>query len=325
MKALFFTRYGPPEVLELRDVDVPTPVENQVLVKVHAASLNISDYYTLTGGPARLFQGFSKPKDPRVGGDIAGTVEAVGPYVTRFAIGDPVFGTGKGGFAEYCLARDDHLVAKPSSVSFEAAAAVPVAGLTALQGLRDAGHLQPGQKVLIYGASGGVGSFAVQIAKALDAEVTAVTSPRSLEVARSSGADHLIDYTREDFIQGGQRYDLVLGVNGYHFITAYRRVLTPKGTYIMVGAHHSRVLFAVMQAALLGPLISRKDGQKLTFMGIARITLDDLNVLGEFLAAGKIRPVIDQRYPLVQGVDAFRYMGEGHARGKIIITMDGSA
>jgi NADPH:quinone reductase-like Zn-dependent oxidoreductase len=321
MKAIFITKYGPPDVLELRDVDIPTPSENQVLVKIHAASLNISDYYSLTGGPARLFQGFTKPKDPRLGADISGVVEAVGGWVTRFAAGDQVFGTCHGGFAEYGLAREDRLVQKPASISFEQAASIPVAGITALQGLRDAGHLQPGQKVLIYGASGGVGNFSIQIAKALGAEVTAVTSPRSLEIARSSGADHVIDYTQTDFIHGDQRYDLVLGVIGYNFITNYRRILTPKGIYLMVGAHHSRVLFAVLQAALIGPLISRRDGRRFTFMGIAKLNTDDLTVLSDYLATGKIRPVIDHTYPLSQISDAFRNMGEGHTRGKIIVTM----
>jgi NADPH:quinone reductase-like Zn-dependent oxidoreductase len=325
MKTVFFTRYGPPESLELRQVDIPTPADGQVLVRIQAASLNISDWYTLTGGPARMFQGITKPKDPHLGADIAGIVESVGSGITRFKPGDQVFGTCRDGFAEYGLAREDRLVAKPANVSFEAAAAVPVAGITALQGLRDAGHVQPGQQVLIYGASGGVGSFAVQIAKALGAEVTAVVSPRSLATARSSGADHVIDYTQEDFTRSSQRYDLILGVNGYHFITDYRRVLTERGTYIVVGAHHSHVLSAMLQAALLGPLISRKDGQKMGTMGIAKITRADLTILKEYLEAGKIQPVIDCRYLLDQIVEAFRYLGQGHARGKVIITIGESS
>lgn len=321
MKATIFTKYGPPEVLELHEEETPTPVENQVLVKIHAASLNISSYYTLTGGPARLFTGFGKPKEQHLGADIAGTVESVGSWVTRFSPGDPVFGTCKGGFAEYGLAREDRLVAKPANVTFDAAASVPVAGTTALQGVRDAAHVQPGQKVLIEGASGGVGTFIVQIAKVFGAEVTAVVSPRSLDVARSIGADHVIDYTKEDFIHSGLRYDRIMCVNGYHFITAYRRALTPKGQYIMVGARRSRVLYAIMQAALLGPLISRKDGQRLFYMGLAKITLDDLNVLREYLETGKINPVIDRTFPLAEVVEAFRYMGDGHPRGKIIVIM----
>ncbi len=325
MKAVLLTRYGPPESLEIRDIDMPAPAQDQVLVKIMAASLNISDYYTMNGGPARLFQGFSKPKDPKIGADIAGQVEAVGSAITRFKPGDEVFGTVHGGFAEYGVTREIRLAPKPSNWTFEAAATVPVAGITALQGLRDTGHIQGGQKVLIYGASGGVGSFAVQIAKAFGAEVTAVCSPRTLEQNHSIGADHLIDYTQEDFTRRAERYDLILGVNGYHWLLDYRRVLSPRGRYVMVGASGNRVLFALVQAAILGKLVTQKDGKQLGYMGIAKLNPEDLMVLKEMMEAGKIVPVIDKRYPFSDIREAFRYMGERHARGKIVVTIGQSS
>lgn len=322
MKAILSTKYGPPEVLQFVEVEQPVPLDNQVLVKISAASVNISDWYTMKGGPARFVNGFSKPKDPRRGKDIAGRVEAVGKDVTQFHPGDDVFGFAAGGFAEYTCALEKSLVLKPANISYEQAASVPTSAITALQGLRDTGHIQPGQKVLINGASGGVGTFAVQIAKSFGAEVTAVCGTHHLDTANSIGADHVFDYTKEDFTRSGQQYDLILAVNGYHPLSAYRRVMAPTGTYIFVGASSSHVMRAFIEIAFLGPMISRSGGQKFVSMGIAKINQKDFLVLKDLLQSGKIVPVIDRRYPLSHTADALRYIGEGHVGGKIIITMD---
>lgn len=321
MKAILCTKYGPPEDLHLMEVDKPAPKDNQVLIKVHAASVNTADL-TFRGGVYRLFGGLRRPKDPRVGIDVAGEVEAVGSNVTNFRPGDRVFGGCAGSFAEYAVARETRLVLIPANHSYDEAATLPVAAITALQGLRDKGQIQSGQKVIINGASGSVGTFAVQIAKSYGAEVTAVCSSRNLEQARSMGADHVIDYTLEDFTRNGPHYDLILGVNGYHSIFQYRRALNPKGIYIMAGASGSHVFQAIFQSMVLGKLISRENGQKLTFMGIAVITQADLTVLKELLAAGKIVPVIENRYPLNQAPEALRYLNGGHVRAKLVITMD---
>src|SRR3989454_8673803 len=237
MKAIVCTQYGSPDVLRLKEVEKPAPKEDEVLVTIHAASANPLDWHLMRGSPfrARLGGGLRKPKDPRLGVDIAGRVEAVGNNVTQFQPGNEVFGTLKGGFAEYACAREDRLALKPANNSFEEAAAAPVVAFTALQGLRDKGKIQPGQKVLVNGASGGVGTFAVQIAKSFGTEVTGVCSTRNLDMVRSIGADHVIDYTREDFTKSGQRYDLILAVNGYHSISAYKRALHPEGVYVMTG------------------------------------------------------------------------------------------
>jgi len=321
MKAIVIPKYGPPEVVQVNEVEKPIPSEGQVLVKIIAASVNTADL-TFTGGMARLFLGVRKPKEPRLGTDIAGRVEAIGSHVTGFKLGEDVFGYATGGFAEYAVTRERNLVSKPANISYEQAATVPVAAITALQGLRDKGKIQAGQKVLIYGASGGVGTFAVQIAKVFETEVTAVCSPNNIATAHSIGADHVIDYTQEDFTRADRRYDLILGVNGYHPIYAYRGVLTPRGIYLMVGAAHEHIYKAILQAALLGPLLTRENGQKLGFMGIAKINQQDLLVLKDFLAAGKFVPVIDRRFRLNQTGDALRYLSNGHARGKVVITMD---
>ncbi len=323
MKAIVMTKYGAPDVLQLQEVDKPVPLENQVLVKVLAASVNISEWYSMQGGLARLMgSGFSKPKDPRFGSDIAGRVESVGSSVTQLKPGDEVFGTCAGGFAEYATAREVRLVLKPANSSFEEAASMPVAAITALQGLRDFGHVQPGQKVLLDGASGGVGTFTVQIAKSFGAEVTAVTSSTKLDLMRSIGADHAVDYTREDFTKSGQHYDLILQVNGFHPISDYRRALSPTGIFIMVGAPRTHLYRSLFQGLLLGPLLSRNGKQKLGFMGIAKINQEDLVILQHLLEARKIIPVIDKRFPLSKTADALRYIGEGHAQGKIIIIME---
>jgi NADPH:quinone reductase-like Zn-dependent oxidoreductase len=262
--------------------------------------------------------GLLRPKDPRFGSDVAGTVQAVGENVQQFRPGDEVFGCAKGAFAEYVLARETYLALKPATVSFEQAAAAPVAALTALQGLRDAGGIRPGQAVLIQGASGGVGTFAVQLAKAFGAEVTAVCSPKNLDLARSLGADHVIDYTQEDFTRNQQRYDLILAVNGYHSLSAYKRALKPQGTYVCAGG----TLPQFFEAMLLGAWMSRTGGKKLGSMGIAKVNQQDLVYLGELLEAGKIVPVIDRTYPLSEIAEAIRYVEDTHAQGKVVITLE---
>ena len=324
MKAILQTSYGSPDVLQLAEVEKPDPKENQVLVKVHAASVNALDWHALSADIflVRLMGGgLLKPKDPRLGVDVAGRVEAVGSNVTRFQVGDEVYGAGTGSFAEYAIARESSLVLKPTTMTFEIAAAIPVAALTALQGLRDSGHVQSGQKVLIYGASGGVGTFAVQIAKVFGAEVTAVCSPRNIDQARSMGASHTIDYTQEDFTRNGQRYDLILAINGYCSISTYRRALSPKGIYILVGASSAHLIQALLQTMLVGGLMSRTSGQKLGFMGVANINAQDLVIMNELFESRKVVPVIDRCYPFHETAEALRYLGEGHARGKVVITM----
>jgi len=324
MKAIVYHKYGSPDVLKCEEVEKPAAGDNQVLIKVHAASLNAVDSHLRSADIflVRLMGGgLLKPKDQRLGGDLAGRVEAVGRNVTQFQPGDEVFGNGVGAFAEYACAREDAVVLKPTTVAFEAAAAVPVAALTALQGLRDNGQIQPGQKVLIQGASGGVGTFAVQIAKSFGAEVTAVCSTRNLDMVRSIGADHVIDYTQEDFTRNGQRHDLILAVNGYHSIWAYRRALSPTGIFVLVGASSVHLFQAMLQAMLLGPMISRTGGQKMGFMGVAKINQKDLVLVKELLDARKVVPVIDRRYPLSETAEAFRYFEEVHARGKVVITV----
>jgi NADPH:quinone reductase-like Zn-dependent oxidoreductase len=318
MKAIMWTKYGPPDVLQLLDVEKPTPKDDEVLIKVHAASANTLDLQ-MRGGLTRLWSGLRKPRDPRLGRDIAGRVEAVGNNVTQFQPGDEVFGVCKGGFAEYAAAHENRLALKPANSSFEEAATAPVAAITALQGLRDSGQIQPGQKVLINGASGGVGTFAVQIAKSFGAEVTAVCSTRNVDQASSLGADHVIDYTQEDFTRNGQQYDLILAVNGYHPILDYKRALSPKGIYVMVGGSRTHIFQALFQAMLVGPLISRTGGQKMGFMGIEKINQKELSFVKELFEAGKVKPAIDRCYPLSETAEALRYLDEGHARGKVVI------
>ncbi len=322
MKAMVYTKYGPPDVLHLEEVKKPALHEDKVLVKVHAASINAGDLHLLTGDPfpMRLMGvGLFKPKNTALGADIAGRVEAVGGNVKQFRPGDEVFGDvfglGSGSFAEYVSVPESALARKPSNVSFEEAAAVPVAAVTALQGLRDQGHIQPGQKVLIHGASGGVGTFAVQIAKAFGAEVTAVCSTRNLEMARSIGADHVSDYTKEDFTQKERQYDLILAVNGYHPLPAYKRALTPQGIYVFVGGLPAQIF----QSLFLGPLFSKSDGRILTSV-MKKANQKDLLFIRDLLEEGKIRPVIDECYPLSKTAEAFRYFEKGHARGKVVIT-----
>jgi NADPH:quinone reductase-like Zn-dependent oxidoreductase len=321
MKAVVYKKYGSPDVLQIEEIEKPAPDENQVLVKIHAASVNAYDWHFLTADIflIRLMGGgLLKPKNTRLGADIAGRVEAVGRNVKQFRPNDEVFGDiGHGGFAEYACAPESRLALKPANLSFEEAAAVPMAALTALQGLRDEGQIHPGQKVLINGASGGVGTFAVQIAKSFGAEVTAVCSPRNLDQARSLGADHVIDYTREDFTENGQQYDLILAANGYHPLAAYKRALTPKGIYVMAGGSMAQIF----QAMFLGSRMSETGGRKMGGVS-AKIDQKDLGQIKELLEAGKVVPVIDRRYPLSETAEALRYLGETHARAKVVITVE---
>jgi len=322
MKAIVYTQYGPPDVLQFTEVATPTPADNEVLIKLCAASVNPLDWYLMRGEPflARpMMGGLLKPKVTRPGVDLAGQVEAVGRNVTQFKPGDEVFGACRGAFAEYACAIEDKLALKPANISFEDAAAVPVAAITALQGLRDKGRIQQGQKVLVDGASGGVGTFAVQIAKSFGAEVTAVCSTRNVDRARSLGADHVIDYTREDFTRSGQRYDLILGANAYHSIFDYRRALNQDG--IFVGAGGRGGLVQMLQAMLLVILLSLI-GRKKIYLFLAKVNKKDLVFLKDLLEARKIVPVIDRRYPLSRVAEALRYLEEGHAQGKVVITFD---
>ena len=317
MKAIVCTRYGPPEALQLTEVAKPTPTDDEVLIKIRAASVNPVDRIFRVPYILRVLTGLRKPRDARVGRDVAGQVEAVGKNITQFKPGDEVFGVCRGAFAEYRCASENKLALKPANISFEDAAAVPVAALTALQGLRDKGQIQRGHKVLVDGASGGVGTFAVQIAKAFGAEVTAVCSTKKVETARSIGADHVIDYAQQDFTRSRQRYDLILAANAYHSIFAYRRALGPRGIYVMAGGGGRQIL----QGMLLGPLLSLLGSKKMRFF-IAKITQKDLGLLNDLLETGKVVPVIDRRYPLSGAAEALRYLEEKHAKGKIVITVE---
>lgn len=323
MKAVVRTKYGPPDVLELREVEKPTPKDDEVLIEVFAASVNAADWHLLTADIflIRLMgQGFLKPRIKILGADVAGRVEAIGRNVKQFQPGDQVFGdifgSGLGSLAEYTCAGENTLVAKPASLTFEEAAAVPLAAVTALQGLRDGGRIRSGQRVLVNGASGGVGTFAVQIAKSFGAEVTAVCSTGKTDLVRSIGADRVIDYTQEDFTQSGQRYDLILAANGYHPILDYRRALGHNGIYVMSGGSPAQMF----QAMLLGPWISMIGTKKMRMLS-AKSNQKDLVFLKELVEAGRLRPVIDKRYPLSQAPEALRYLGAGHARGKIVMTV----
>jgi NADPH:quinone reductase-like Zn-dependent oxidoreductase len=321
VKAMVTTQYGPPEVLQLREIATPAPADDEVLIKLYASSVNPLDGFLIRGPLffVPMIGRLLKPKHRIAGADIAGRVESVGRDVKQFRPGDEVFGASFGGFAEYACAVENSLARKPANLSFAEAAAVPVAALTALQGLRDKGEIQRGQKVLIDGASGGVGTFAIQIAKSFGAEVTAVCSPRNVDIARSIGADHVIDYTREDFTHSGLRYDLILGANVHHSIFDYRRALSRKGIFVVAGGSMMRLL----QAVLLGPLLSRIGSRKTRFF-IAKMNTEDLAILKDLLEAEKIVPVIDRRYPLGEVSEALRYREEGHAQGKIVITVNHS-
>lgn len=321
MKAVLHTRYGRPNLLEYGEVAKPVIEDDQVLVRVHMASVNPVEWYGVTGPYfARLGNGLRTPKSTSVGADLAGRVEAVGRNVDELRPGEEVFGTGAGGWAEYAVARPAKLARKPANVSFEDAAALPVAAITALQALRDKGHVQPGQKVLINGASGGVGTYAVQLAKSFGADVTAVCSTGNVEIARSLGADRVIDYTKEDFTKTGERHDLMLDIAGSRSFFEFRRVLKADATVVLVGGK--------MKYRGLGPLPhlaatflkSRLRSQTVTFF-VAKINTEDLAFLGELVETGKVKSVIDRRYELSNAADALAYLGEGHARGKVVITV----
>lgn len=326
MKAVVYTEFGPPDVLEIRDIKKPVPTDDQVLIKVRAASVNPYDWHFIRGTPyimRVMMAGIRKPKDPRIGVDYSGTVEAVGKNVNQFKPGDEVFGNKSGAFAEYlCVRADRTVVLKPANITFEQAAGVPVAGLTALQGLRDKGKVQPGQKVLINGASGGVGTFAVQIAKSFGADVTGVCSGRNVDLVRSLGADHVIDYTKEDFSKGDERYDVILDNVGTQPLSGFRRVLKPNGICVMIGGGGPNEgkwvgpMARPIKALLMSPFISQKIG-----MMMAEGNKDDLNTLADLMQSGKMTPVIDRTYPLSEIREAIRYLETGRARGKVIITV----
>ena len=323
MKAIVYTQYGSPDVLQLQEVARPLPEKGELLVKVHATGLNAADRLGLSGQPfiARLAMGgLRRPKHTILGADVAGVVEAVGSGVTTFRPGDAVFGdisgAGFGGLAEYVCAPEGVWALKPEGVSFEQAAATPMAAVTALQGLRDKGQLRAGQRVLIHGASGGVGTFAVQIAAALGSEVTAVCSARNADMIRALGATHVIDYAREDFARNGPRYDLILAANGHRPIGDYRRALAPGGVYVVSGGSMTQIF----QGILLGPVLSRFGDKRMGNLA-AMPNVDDLATVGEWLEKGTIRPVIDRCYPLEKTAEAFRYLEQEHARGKVVITV----
>ena len=321
MKAIVYTQYGTPDVLQLKEVERPTPKDDEVLVKVYATALNFSDWGLLRGS-FRLFGfGLFGPKHQILGADIAGRVEAVGKDVKDFHPGDEVYGdlswSGRGGLAEYVCAPERMLAHKPGNISFELAAAVPMAAGVALQALRNKGQIQPGQKVAISGASGGVGTFAVQIAKAYGANVTAITSTKNLETARVIGANEVIDYTKEDFTANGHRYDLILAANGYHRLSHYRRVLTPTGKYVMTGGAGTQMF----EAMLFGPFVSRTGEQQMGNL-LYRPNKEDLTCLTELIEAGKVVPVVSKIFPLNEAAEAFRFYGAGHVQGKIVITIN---
>jgi NADPH:quinone reductase-like Zn-dependent oxidoreductase len=319
MKAIIYEKYGSPDVLELQEIIKPTVKDDEVLVKIHAVSVNPLDWHTMRGTPflVRFTAGLLKPKIKILGTDIAGRVEAVGKNVKQFQQGDEVFGVcGTGGLAEYVCVTEKNLVLKPANMTFEDAASVPIAGLTALQGLRDTGQIQPGQKVLINGASGGVGTFAVQIAKSFGAEVTGVCSTRNLEMVRSIGADQVIDYTKEDFTKNGQRYDLIIDAVANRSVSDYKRALRSKGICVIIG--FSPIL--TLKVLFLRPWMSLTESKKVSLM-MANMNKKDLMFIKELLEAGKVVPVIDRRYTLSEVPEAIRYLEEGHAQGKVVITV----
>ena len=315
MRAIRYTEYGPPDVLRLVEVPTPTPKDHEVLIRVHAASANPLDWRLMRGSPhgIRIMTGLSKPRDSRLGVDVAGRVDAVGGNVTELRPGDEVFGSCSGAFAEYACGPEKSLARKPASVTFEHAATVGVAGVTALHGLRDRGRLQPGRRVLINGAAGGVGTFAVQVAKWLGAEVTGVCSTRNVDMVRAIGADRVIDYSREDFVRSGP-YDLILDMIGNRSLSEFRRALTRKGTLALVGGK----LRWMPASVVVSPFVSQR-----LLPVLAKVRKEDLTTLGELLEAGVVTPVIDRTYSLSEVPEAIRYLEEGHARGKVVIAMDG--
>lgn len=331
MKAIICTKYGPLDALRLEEIPKPTPNDNEVLVEVHASCINFNNLAYVSGKPlfSRLMGvGLLKPKCKRPGDDIAGRVEAVGRNVKQFRPSDEVFGNlawyGYGAFAEYVCAPEDAIALKPVNTTFEEAAAVVQAGVVALRALRDTGQIRAGQNVLIYGASGGIGTFAVQIAKAFGAEVTGVCSTRNAGMVRSLGADHIIDYTKEDFTRNGQLYDLILATAGYRSIFDYKRALRPKGIYVATGGsmRGPKAMAQVLQAVILGPWISKTGSRKLGISHLGKVNQKDLVFIKELIEAGKIKPIIDRLYKLTEVAEALKYYEEGHARGKVAITVE---
>jgi NADPH:quinone reductase-like Zn-dependent oxidoreductase len=322
MKAIVYSRYGSPDVLRYEEIEKPTAGDGEVLIRVRAASVNPFDWHLMRGMPyfLRIVAGLRQPKETRLGVDVAGEVEATGKKVTSFKAGDEVFGACRGALAEYARTPESALVTKPDSVTFEQAAAAPLAALTALQGLRNEGQIRPGQKVLINGAAGGVGTFAVQIAKSFGADVTGVCSTRNLDMVRSIGADRVVDYTREDFTRSAQRYDLILDAVGNHSLSACRRVLNPTGNYVAVGGPSGRWMIGFLARVIAAPVLSRLVSQKLSIV-MTRPSQEDLATVRDLLAAGRVTPVIDRRYELSEVPAAIRYLEAGHARGKVVITI----
>jgi len=323
MKAIVTAEYGTPDVMRLQEVEKPTPKAGEVLVKVHAVSVNKREWIMLTGEPliTRAVMGaLQKPKYPIIGGDIAGTVEAVGSGATKFKVGDEVFGDtadfGFGGFAEYVAVTEKALTLKPAGITFEQAAAIPTAGYTALQALRDKGQVKAGQKVLVNGASGGVGMFTVQIAKFYGADVTAVCSTKNIEMARSLGADRVIDYTKQDVTKLGEQYDLIIAANGYHSILGYRRILSPNGIYVSTGG----TMGQIFEGMLLGPLVTLGSGKTMGALA-AKAKPEDSAFVGSLVETGKVKIVIDRCYPLSETAEAMRYLGEVHPSGKVVVTV----
>jgi NADPH:quinone reductase-like Zn-dependent oxidoreductase len=322
MKAIVYTEYGPPEVLQLKEVAKPAPRDDEVLIKVQATSVNRSDWEGLIGKPlyARI-GGLRKPRRHILGSDIAGRVEAVGKNTRRFQPGDEVFGDilpRMGGFAEYVCARESALALKPASMTFEEVATIPQAAVIALQGIRDKGQVQPGQKVLISGAGGGAGTFAVQLGKLYGAEVTGVDNAGKLDFMRSLGADHVIDYTREDFTKNGKQYDLILDIVAHRSVFAYKRALRSNGSYFLAGGS----VATIIQILLLGPWISMIESKKIRILAV-KPDIEDVNFVKELIEAGKVAPVIDRTYPLSEVPEAIGYVGDGHAQGKVVITVGG--
>ena len=328
MKAIVYEKYGSPEVLEYRDVEKPTPKDNEVLVKVYASSANAIDWRAMRGKPIffRFEMGFPNPKHTILGADLAGMVVEVGSSVTQFKIGDEIFGDigdySLSCFAEYACAPEELIALKPKNMTYEEAATVPLTAVTALQGLRHHGQIQPGQKVLINGASGGVGTFAVQIAKSFGAEVTGVCSTSKMDIALSIGADHVIDYTKEDFTKNGQQYDLIFDIAANRSASEYLRALNPNGKCVIIG--FSTISHMVFQVGLIGSLLTITGNKKIGTMGSAVADQKDLLFIKELIETGKVVPVIDRRYPLSETAEAIRYLEEGHAKGKVVITMDHS-
>jgi NADPH:quinone reductase-like Zn-dependent oxidoreductase len=325
MKAIVYHRYGSPDVLKCEEIEKPTAGDDEVLIRVRAASVNPLDWHMMEGKPSfvRLLMGLGllKPKDTRLGRDVAGQVEAVGKNVTLLKPGDEVFGVCRGAFAEYACASEAKLAKKPDNVTFEQAASVPIAALTALQGLRGKRQIRPGQNVLINGAAGGVGTFAVQIAKSFGADVTGVCSTRNVEMVRSLGADRVIDYAQQDFTKSGERYDLIFDLVANHSLSTFRRVLKPKGIYVVAGTGPGGSMIGLLARVLIMPVLSWFVSNKFVMLA-AKITKEDLTVMYDLMKAGKVTPAIDKRYRLGEVPEAIRYLATGHARAKLVITLE---